>query len=114
MNNQNLMQVLKPAIIKDENLDRAFKLWCLLESETPESQEVGFVICMNNWDWEKVLNDLSREQMDAIKQYILEMYVSHTKHYLESEKPIPSSFVRWKKEAFRKIKLIVERKYNEK
>lgn len=110
MSNRNLIQILKPAIIKDENLDRAFKLWCLLESETPESQEVGFIICMNNWNWEKVLNDLSQEQLNAIETYMLEEYEDHLTYYSESGKPIPSSFVRWEKEVLRKINLIVERK----
>ena len=111
MSNQNLMQVLKPAIIKDNNLDRAFKWWCLNEDPAlREAQEVSFTTCMNNWNWGKVLNDLSQEQMDAIKTYILGQHAEHLKYYFESEKPIPSSFMRWEKEAFRKIKLIVERK----
>jgi len=109
------MQVLKPAIIKDNNLDRAFKWWCLNEDPAlREAQEVSFTTCMNNWDWEKVLNDLSQKQLDAIKTYILEMYISHSKDYFKRAEPEPSSLVRWKKEALRKINLIVERKYNEK
>ena len=110
MSNQNLMQVLKPAIVKDENLDSAFKVWCSREFETPKSQEVGFIICMNNWDWEKVLDRLSQEQLDAIEIYIQIQYAEHL-DYFESEKPIPSSFVRWEKEALRKINLIVERQF---
>ena len=110
MSNRNLIQILKPAIIKDKNLHRHFKLWCLRKSEAPEAQEVGFIICMNNWNWEKVLNDLSQEQLDAIKTYLLEEYEDHSKYYSESGKPIPSSFVRWEKEILRKINLIVERK----
>ena len=114
MSNRSLIEVLKPAIIKDKNLRKDFKSWCLRESEAPESQEVGFIVCMNNWNWEKVLNDLSQKQLDAIKAYILEDYVDHLTYYSESGKPIPSSFVRWEKEALRKINLIVkERKCNE-
>lgn len=111
---KSLIEALKPAIIKDPNLHRHFKLWCLLDSETPESQEVGFVICMNNWEWEKVLNDLSQEQLNAIETFMLEEYEDRLTYYSESGKPIPSSFVRWEKEALRKINLIVkERKCNE-